>query len=141
MGNKLLTIYTVIALPLILASCAAPNQTKVVSIQAPFDEVQAQDSLKPGNGRIEGSAFMRQQGGGVVTCAGSRVHLIPDRQYARERLAHIYGSAHLYGSSEVTQFQNKGVFGFQPDPPSYKTLQRTTTCDAQGNFVFDKVRS
>jgi hypothetical protein len=75
---------------------------------------------------------MRQQGGGVVTCAGQPAWLIPATNYAIERLGYIYGG----GESGANRFQG---FLFSPDPSEYRSSMRSTKCDAQGNFAFEEV--
>ena len=57
---------------------------------------------------------------------------MPATQYAAERIGHIYGVG-MKGYSPVSKLH------FIPDPPSFKTTTRVTSCDAQGNFEFDKV--
>jgi len=90
--------------------------------------------LAPGNNRISGSALIRQQGGGVVTCAGNEVRLIPVTAYTAERMRLLYGSEEK-GFRSIWQ----GTPVFQPDPPDYYTTQRTTVGDPQGMFEFDSV--
>jgi hypothetical protein len=116
-----------LVLLLAVAGCAAP---RAVVISAPFDAQQAQAMLAPGNNAITGSALMRQNGGGVVTCAGNEVFLIPATGYAQTRLGAIYGSSNM---SPVYRPR----LDFQPDPPGYMSAMRTTRCNAQGFFTFD----
>jgi hypothetical protein len=104
----------------------------VVRIQAPFDSLQAKQLLAPGRNAIQGSALLRQRGGGVVTCAGTPVLLIPATAYARERLAAYYTSTedgHLLGDAPIVE----------PNYPAFSQLQRRTTCDPQGHFSFTKL--
>lgn len=113
--------------------CAAPGgQPTTFNVQAPFDAGEANRMTSDGGNVIKGNAFMRQRGGGVVTCAGQTVHLVPATAYAKERFTA------LFGSSEKG-INNRRDFKFAPDPPEYYALARKTTCDAQGNFVFDRV--
>ena len=88
--------------------------------------------LRPGTNTIKGSGLIRQQGGGVVTCAGNEVVLIPATAYSTERMKAIYPSAE--GGLTVL-----GEIRFEPNPPEYRTTVRTTKCDAQGSFVYDRV--
>jgi len=114
-----------------LGGCATrPN----VNIAAPFDETSTSAQLRPGSNSIKGSALFRQQGGGVVTCAGFPIHLFPATSYSRERIAAIYGSAEG-GLSPVYAPQPI----FNPDPAAYKTLIKETRCDAQGFFKFENL--
>lgn len=115
-----------------LAACAAPQQINIVNIQHPFDSAQAAKMLE-GNSKVTGSGFMRQRGGGVVTCAGQEVGLVPATAYATERFTALYGN--LDGLVGFNRTQVK----FNPDVPEYQRIRKITTCDAQGNFEFDKV--
>ena len=102
----------------------------IVETKTPFDPSQGRYVLASGSGAIEGQAFMRQAGGGVVTCAGEEVTLFPATAYQQERMQIIYGSTD--GGSRTT-----GIGNFPPDrDPRAEPLQRTTTCDAEGDFEF-----
>lgn len=111
----------------LLAGCAAPP--RVVHLKVSFDEAHARALLAPGKNTIRGNAMMRQMGGGVVTCAGMDVHLVPATEYAKHRMAAIYGS---------TSFSREGV-KFEPDSPAYRDAERVTKCNAQGFFTFDEL--
>jgi hypothetical protein len=112
------------AMVLAIAGCAAPTP---VRINAPFNAEEAKNKLRPGSNAIVGSALIRQRGGGVVTCAGNSVHLVPVTPYAVERIGVIYGSGKL-----ATQRVN-----FENTPPGYVENTRSTTCNAQGFFRFE----
>lgn len=115
-----------------LSGCVVvPAERPPIQLSATFDAGQAEKLLAPGSNAVQGSAFMRQRGGGVVTCAGSPVYLLPATAYAQERIAALYGSA----DGGVSTWD----FTFNPDPPAYRTLTRATTCDAQGHFQFGQV--
>jgi hypothetical protein len=64
---------------------------------------------------------MRQNGGGVVTCAGSPALLMPDLPYFNEAVAHASNN------------QNVDIGS---DQQHARSMIRKATCDAQGNFVF-----
>lgn len=115
-------------LAVFLAGCAAPRQAMVV--EAPFNEAEAAEMMKPGKNTITGSALLRQQGGGVVTCAGSPVLLIPATAYAKERLAKTFGGSSVYRGAPPS---------FAPTPAAYGTHLRKGTCNAQGFFRFEEV--
>lgn len=112
----------------VLGGCATVQQ---YTISVPFDRTQAAALMLAGNNTIHGNAFMRQKGGGVVSCAGSTVTLVPATAYADERTGALYGR----GDSGMT----RKSFQFQPDYPEYRTLTKTTTCDSSGNFQFNDV--
>lgn len=118
--KKLVAILGVCA----LAGCAAPP----AKLDMPFDEPLARQLMAPGTNTIKGSALLRQQGGGVVTCAGNEVHLIPATEYAKKRMAMIYGSRSL----------SRGL-NFESTPAGYLELSRKTACNAQGFFTFENV--
>ena len=101
------------------------------TISVPFDRNQAAALMLEGSNTIKGNAFMRQNGGGVVSCAGATVMLIPATAYADERTGALYGK----GDAGVTR---KNI-QFQPDYAEYRTLTKTTTCDSSGNFEFSNV--
>lgn len=115
-----------------LAGCVAPPQVRPPHhITSSFDEGMARKLIEDGVNTIKGNSFMRQRGGGVVTCAGLSVNLVPATNYAKERISV------LYGSSEGGVSRHN--YTFEPDPPAYRELVKKTTCDSQGNFQFDKV--
>ncbi len=113
----------------LLTGCAA----QTVMVQAPFDAEQAAALVKPGVNIISGSALIRQNGGGVVTCAGLPILLVPKTAYASERIKAIYGNTQRGHNPAHRAIQ------FEPDVQSYGRLQRNTLCDAQGNFSFSDV--
>jgi len=89
-----------------------------------FDYLEHEPYARAGENVITGQGFLRQQGS-VVTCAGSRVLLLPASSYFREMIRHI-------------------VAGREPEPPeiTYPTLKsmiRKTQCDAEGNFSFPEL--
>lgn len=114
-----------------LAGCA--NLPEVVTISSPFDAAAAEKMMAPGSNTLKVNAFMRQQGGGVVTCAGNQVHLAPATAYADERVRAIYGTFSDVGFVAYRQVT------FQPDEAAYRFHQRQATCDAQGVAVFEGV--
>lgn len=119
------------AIPLILAGCAT---TKPVELTNNFNAKEASFINKSGKNTIKGNAFLRQNGGGVVTCAGNDVMLIPVTAYSQERMRHIYkldniGFLPVY--SERVTFAN--------DQKEYASMIKYTKCDSDGNFEFDNI--
>ena len=112
---------------LMLCSCAP--QTQRVELNTKFDVEQAEALLKDGKNTISGNAFLRKAGGGVVTCAGSEVYLVPATQYAEDRINIIYGNTN-------SGLSNKQVV-FVPYVAEYRKLEKQTLCDSQGNFSFE----
>jgi hypothetical protein len=76
-----------------------------------------------GTGRISGQGFLRQVGGGVVTCAGSEVFLMPKMRFTDQLI--------------VAVRSGKTVVPIKSIALKYPLALRKTACDAQGNFSFD----
>ena len=114
------------------AACATPN-APTLEIRSPFDAQAAHALLVDGANSIKGNAFMRQQGGGVVTCAGQIVYLVPATAYAAERFQALYGNVDRGANASRVNCK------FIPDPSEYYNLSRSTRCDSQGNFLFENV--
>jgi hypothetical protein len=115
-----------------LVGCAVP--TKVVQLKNSFDEVETAKLLQRGPNTIKGSALLRQQGGGVVTCAGLPVRLVPVTAYSAERMVHIYGN--LYGGFASLEASKRA---FEPSSAAYLQNTKETVCDPQGFFKFNDV--
>lgn len=99
-----------------------------------FDPRQAVYIHRNGANSIRGQAFLRQSGGGVVTCAGADVRLFPRTTYGDERVQKAYGSS---AEAEATQ-RIVGIILEDPDPRWVEHM-RQTVCDADGRFQFTDV--
>jgi hypothetical protein len=101
---------------------------------APTDIELATKMLEPGTGIVKGSALLRQKGGGVVTCAGNEVYLIPATQSGARELRRIFGSDGYVnrGGNAIT---GGGTRVSPPQP------HRTALCNAQGFFTFGNVKA
>lgn len=75
---------------------------------------------KTGENTVRGQAFLRTNGGGVVTAAGEKVFLIPDVPLNREF---------------VTNCRN-GQGRFANYPSFARDFNRETTADSEGGFLF-----
>lgn len=113
-----------------LSGCA---NNRMVTLNIPFDEAAARKLLEPGTNAIQGSGLIRQGGGGIVTCAGRPVVLIPNTAYAQGWMQEVFKSKD--GGYKSTA--NDGVV-FQ-DSAAFDAAQKTTQCDALGAFSFDEV--
>lgn len=120
-----------VAAAALAVGCATPPQT--VSLGVSFDAAAAQRQLADGPNIVRGSAFLRQQGGGVVTCAGAEVTMIPATPYAQRVFAVLYGSPSGAGRRIA------GAVSVEPRSDQFGQMVRRAQCDAQGNFVFDRV--
>lgn len=125
-----------------LTSCyQAPILT--YNMQNNFDFDQAERLMKKGKNTVIGNAFLRQNGGGIVTCAGSEVTLIPATEYAKERLRRLYsGTDKGYNPIVVKGFLQYGPlmqYEFIPTPNRYSALMKRTVCDSTGHFKFTDI--
>ena len=77
----------IIPILFLLAGCATAYKQPMVMHHS-FSLADYQDYQKTGQGSISGQAFLKQKGGGIVTCAGNDVFLVPDSGYFRELLVH-----------------------------------------------------
>lgn len=102
-----------------LAACAAPGSGDPVRIQSLADPQRQAALLQPGDAGIRGQGFLRQRGGGVVTCAGSTVFAVPAVAYL----------------NELVRLTLAGIPTDAP-PGDVRANSRQTTCDSAGNFAF-----
>ena len=123
-------VLAIVLLALAHAGCSARQPMRqlgppFVQMQTKFDYSEHEPYAKPGENGISGQAFLTRQGDGVVTCAGSRVLLLPATSYFREMFWHMI------------------VAGSEPTPgdalSQSEGMIRRTECDAQGNFSFSEV--
>ncbi len=112
------------------------NEPKKTPINVAFNSKMAASKLKDGVHSISGSAFLRQKGGGVVTCAGSEVVLTPKTPYADEYIHRFYRDNDSGYKDFLVQYLLGD--GIEVNPEYYK-YTKTATCDAQGNFKFSKI--
>ena len=112
-----------------LSACMASMPPKH-SMVSSFDPSEVEWFASTGTNSVHGSALIRQRGGGVVTCAGRSVSLMPVSTYADERILAIYGNR-LKGYSQF----GATVINEPPDQ-AYLDIARNSTCDAQGFFSF-----
>ena len=126
----------------LLVGCVTPGPVQqTIKVNEPFDKVEASEMISEGAVTLSGTAFLRQQGGGVVTCAGNEVRLLPATKYASERMAGIYGKTFVRDEIQYLNVYSPRLRAIvQPNPPEYMQYTRTTTCDAQGNFEFQGVK-
>ncbi len=142
---KNVNVVILLFVSLILASCVIPpnvttNFIRDRNISSMFDRDKAMKLLEDGSNTVKGSSLLRQRGGGVVTCAGNSVLLIPETPYARERMVALYRNT-VKGYTGYNSDYGRVVrrIRFKPDLPEYYRLMKETTCDAQGYFKFNNV--
>jgi hypothetical protein len=122
-------------------AAAAPEYIKMVS---QFNEVEAKRLLRRGKNSIRGNAFLRQTGGGVVTCAGEKVFLVPSTEYTRERMTYDYSDATegYHPTPKLLSWEAYQAVKIPHEPKEnskYVKSMRETTCDARGDFEFNNV--
>lgn len=108
----------ILFLAALLAGCAStPHEP--VELKNKFSEAEHAAYFTQGDHVVSGQAFLRQKGGGVVTCAGSPVFLVPATPFFDEALVNLY-------AGKMPSALN------MPQQPIVWKRQ----CDAQGNFKF-----
>lgn len=105
----------------------------MVYLSSEYKYSETKPMLEKGKNTIKGSALWRQSGGGVVTCAGNLVTLIPKTSYSTERFISIYGN----DMAGISPIGNK--VQFSPENLEYQQHRLNTQCDAQGYFAFENV--
>jgi hypothetical protein len=115
-----------------LSACASNQYVEIKSVK--FDKAQADKMMMPGKNKISGSALIRQQGGGVVTCAGLDVYMMPATDYAKKWAGVIYGSEK--GGYKPTNLQGIEFINLDKDFSQSIVAEK---CTPSGNFVFNKV--
>lgn len=121
-----------LAIPALMIAALLGCGNRSALLQAPFDAVAARKTLN-GPNAIKGSALIRQRGGGVVTCAGNPVFLMPVTARAREWAEHVYesteGGYRAAGGRGVVFDESDAVFA----------ATKTASCDTAGNFKFEAI--
>ena len=123
-----------------LSSCTTatpilPVPAATVPMRTTFDPSEVAFFNETGTNSVKGSAFIRQQGGGVVSCAGNEVYLIPQGTYSTERMGIIYGKTSSAGFNSARGGRQMPV----PPVDAYRSHQRETTCDIDGKFEFRNI--
>lgn len=109
----------------LLGCVTALRQPNVLQYQAATDAAEYEAYKRPGTASVAGQAFMTTVGGEVRLCAGQPVFLDPVSKVSTLWWQH-----------------GPGITASTPPPTSileFKAARRETTCDAQGNFRFEKV--
>ena len=111
-----------VSLSILFAGCAIRQP---VEMQTKFDYAAHKPYTQLGSNTIKGQGFMRQQGGGVVTCAGSAVYLMPATSFFGEAIDYVRRGNDPQVAAKID--------------PAYKSMLKQSQCDAQGNFSFTKL--
>ena len=105
---------------------------QTITINSIHDFESASQMLN-GNNTIKGSALIRQRGGGVVTCAGNEVFLLPVERMSLEMIQKGYGNT----NRGYRKLGANVVYANNQDKSP--VAGRKTTCNAQGFFSFDNL--
>src|SRR5262245_20885928 len=104
-------------LVLAITGCAHRPPAQVTT---PFEPAAHVAYLSTGSGTLTGQGFLRQRGGGVVTCAGSEVYVFPATSFFREVVGLMRAGKQPQLATAVDPF--------------YRPIIKQGQCDAQGNF-------
>lgn len=102
-----------------LAGCAQPQP---VQLRTQFDPAEHDSYRQLGTNSLTGQGFLRQKGGGTVTCAGSQVLMFPATSFFREAM-------------DIARSGGRPTLPTTLDP-AYKPILKQSQCDAAGNFEF-----
>lgn len=93
-----------------------------------FSAADAEYINTAGSAQVKGNAFLRQNGGGVVTCAGEEVWFMPATQYSDELIEAWFGSANY-----TSYFMPRTA---EIDPAFWNYVKKSR-CDSEGRFTFN----
>jgi hypothetical protein len=110
-----------------LTGCVAtpPTAREPDRLRTPFVAADYAAFARDGTGSLRAQAFLRQRGGGVVTCAGSTAFLLPHAEYFLEWTWYMRERRRVEHDEQTMAALGRVI--------------RRTQCDAQGNFGFDKL--
>ena len=119
----------------VLVGCG-PN-IRTVNLKESFNKAHAERLMRPGKNNIKVNAFLRQAGGGVVTCAGEKVYLIPATELAQEIVTTRYGDVNggyiNYYADQRLKFKNISQ--------DYIIARKEAICSSDGRVNFSNVAS
>ena len=139
MIQKLKTLISIVLIGLFITGCAAPGVPHTF-INTYEPETLPQIDSTPGTNTISGSAFLRQNGGGVVNCAGNSVVLRKQTSLGIERNAYAKEYLALSVADRAVTVVDPRFAQFQKDLQGIRDSQnKTTFCDVDGKFTFNGV--
>ena len=119
----------------VLAGCGP--QVRTVTLKESLNKAQAERLMRPGKNTIKVNAFLRQSGGGVVTCAGEKVALIPATEMAQEIIRARYGDV----NGGYVNYYDANMLRFANITQDYMTAQKESVCSSDGRVTFANVAS
>lgn len=103
---------------LFLAGCGLVPPSEPIDFPINAAEMAGYD--KPGTGSVKGEGFLKQRGGGVVTCAGNDVIITPATSYWIQRLQAVRGGQPVR----------------PPTNPAALSVRKASKCNSRGEFEF-----
>ena len=124
-----------------ILAAAGCGRGSVVELPAPIFESRSADYvLADGDSVVWGSAFSRQRGGDLVSCAGNTVYLMPDTEFYNWVLSPVTvttrGGQFGIGGARYTDREYPVAERLNGEPSRWV---RTTSCDIDGRFEFQGI--
>lgn len=139
MKNKVLSATISLSFVFTLSGCFTPPPPPPPKVyKNPNDKEAIKMVLNSvGNNNLSGNALIKQQGGGIVTCAGNEVALFPKTDYSKEYLQYEFENEYYsYGYFSNGKGYKKS-WNYLKNP--YPKDSKITVCDSQGNFEFQNL--
>jgi hypothetical protein len=115
-----------------LVSLAAAAAT--VQLDSTFNVEDVKWVRDRGDATVAGKAFLKLRDGSLKDCAGFNIELLPVATYSSERIFKTYGNNR---AGQVLLEDNPPKF--TPDAPGYHEYVIKGTCNAAGEFRFDRI--
>ena len=125
-----------IILVLVLSGCATGGG---YVMKNSFSTNEIDWFMAGGSTTVKGSAFLKQRGGGVVTCAGNEVTLTPVTRYSTERISFLYDSTEFGILQRGLPRALRGKYFKEEAPVAYGQYSKRARCDVDGKFEFQNV--
>lgn len=102
-----------------LSGCASRTHVKT----PPFSPEQHVGYTLDSGSSLRGESVYRDTEGGNISCANQNIYLLPDTEFYQHLMA----------------IDNSGYFLRNTIDPRARSLIRSTQCDAQGRFIFERL--
>ena len=117
-----------LALVAILAACEADQRYDRGHLDAPVTRADVAAYVDGGESTLKGQAFLRQESGKLVTCAGSEVLLMPDVAWTRQVVDQLR-------DGKIAQMRVNGERPSKMFPLAF----RKKWCKRDGEFEFGRI--
>jgi len=118
----------------VLVGCVQPQG---ITLKESFNKAHAERLMRPGKNTINVNAFIRQAGGGVVTCAGEKVFLTPATELAQEIMTAVYGDVN---GGYISYYAGQRIM-FNNLAQDYIAARKEAICSSDGRVNFSNVAS